>query len=241
MTLIDSFNALAWSSIPIILTLAGLEIVLSADNAVVLAVLAKQLRPALQRRALFYGIVGALVLRFLAILGAVWIIKFWFLQIIGGGYLIWLAIDHLTGAARDPAASRFATGSGASFWKVVVLIELTDLAFAVDSVLAAVGVSGNLLIIYSGAIIGLVAMRFAAVAVMQLLEVFPQLKIYAYALVAWIGVKLTLQGAHLGLLQSRALDWETSVHLSMPEFWLVTALIVTAAAVHWLRLRRARR
>ena len=239
MTLIESFHALSWGHLPIIFTLAGLEIVLSADNAVVLAVMAKQLRPELQKRALFYGIAGAFILRFLAILGAVWIIKFWFLQIIGGGYLIWLALQHLTDTShQDPNVPKYAKGGAASFWKVVVIIEFTDLAFAVDSVLAAVGVTNNMFIIYAGAVIGLVAMRFAAVAVMKLLEIFPQLKIYAYVLVAWIGLKLMFQGAHLYLVLSKDLNWEDSVHLSMPEFWTVTVLIAATAFVHWIRVSR---
>lgn len=240
MTLIESFNSLAWSSVPIILTLAGLEIVLSADNAIVLAVLAKQLRPELQKRALFYGIAGAFILRFFAILGAVWIIKFWFLQIIGGAYLIWLAVDHLTDASdhHDQKQPKVPTGGMASFWKVVIIIELTDLAFAVDSVLAAVGVTTNMVIIYAGAIIGLVAMRFAAVAVMKLLEIFPQLKIYAYVLVAWIGLKLMFQGAHLYLMTRHDLHWEEAIHLSIPEFWTVTFLIAITGFLHWLRISR---
>ncbi|MDR1191189.1 MAG: hypothetical protein LBK60_05930 [Verrucomicrobiales bacterium] len=234
MTLIDSLHTLTWSAAPVILTLAGLEIILSADNAVVLAVLAKQLKPELQRRALFYGIAGAFVLRFLAILGAVWIIKLWYLQIIGGGYLIWLAVNHLTAAGHhDPTVPKFA-GGGAGFWKTVVIIELTDLAFAVDSVLAAVAVTDNIFVIYSGAIIGLVAMRFAAVAVMKLLEKFAQLKIYAYVLVAWIGLKLMFQGVHLGLA-ARHHPWAETVHLTIPEFWILTALIVVTACVHWYR------
>ncbi|MDR2463364.1 MAG: hypothetical protein LBD30_06255 [Verrucomicrobiales bacterium] len=238
MTLIDSFNSLTWSAAPVILTLAGLEIILSADNAVVLAVLAKQLKPELQRRALFYGITGAFVLRFIAIFGAVWIIKFWFLQILGGGYLIWLAVNHLTDASHhDPTVPKSVNGSGVNFWKVVVIIELTDLAFAVDSVLAAVGVTNNILIIYSGAIIGLVAMRFAAVAVLKLLEKFPPLKIYAYVLVAWIGLKLMFQGIHLYLV-SHNFEYADVVHLTIPEFWTVTGLITLVAVVHWLRVSK---
>jgi len=240
MTLTESLYALTWSHLPLILMLAALEIILSADNAVVLAVLAKRLPPGQQKRALFYGIAGAFILRFIAILGAVWIIKFWFLQIIGGAYLLWLAIQHLSDPRRQDATAtpKYLPAVAASFWKVIALIELTDLAFAVDSVLAAVAVTNNLLIIYAGAIIGLIAMRFAAVAVMGLLEKFPPLKIYAYILVAWIGLKLTLQGAHQYLVIREDLDWENIIHLSLPEFWLVTTLIAATAFIHWLRVSR---
>lgn len=123
------------------------------------------------------------------------------------------------------------------------MIELTDLAFAVDSVLAALGVvedpSRQLWIIYAGAVIGLVAMRFAAIGVLKLLERFPQLGLCAYVLVGWIGLKLALQGTHLKLQQFPATaDWVESVHLSVPVFWMVMFLIMGCAAVHWWRQGR---
>jgi YkoY family integral membrane protein len=220
------------TDVPTILTLAGLEIVLSADNAIVLAALAQGLPQHQQKRALFYGIVGAFVLRFIAIFSAAWIIKFWFLQIIGGGYLVWLALNHLTGGAEDSSCSKKLNTR--NFWGVVLAIELTDLAFAVDSVLAAVGIipleqlHEKIWVVYTGAIIGLVAMRFAAVAVLGLLKKFPALIIYAYVLVSWIGVKLILQGCHTKGMGE-------SLHLSVPVFWIVMGLIMGCGLLHWLR------
>jgi YkoY family integral membrane protein len=223
------------TDIPTIITLVGLEIVLSADNAIVLAALAQGLPQSQQKRALFYGIVGAFVLRFLAILSAAWIIKFWFLQIIGGGYLIWLGLNHLTGGEVESAECKKLKTR--NFWGVVVAIELTDLAFAVDSVLAAVGIipldklHDKIWVVYTGAIIGLVAMRFAAVAVLTLLKKFPALIIYAYALVTWIGLKLILQGCHTKGLGE-------SLHLSVPVFWMVMGLIMGCGLLHWFRSQR---
>jgi len=210
-----------------ILTLAGLEIILSGDNAVVLAALAQVLPEREQKRALFYGILGAFILRFLAILSAKWIIRFWFLQVGGGAYLIWLAIRHLIGRQeKGPSSPR--RGFARGFWGVVLVIELTDLAFAVDSVLAAVAMSPKIWVIYSGAMIGLVAMRFAATAVLAVLKKFPQLTAYAYALVGWIGLKLVFQGLH-GQAVGKYLQ------MSAVEFWVVTVLIMLTAVVHGLR------
>ncbi|MDD5261551.1 MAG: hypothetical protein PHD76_06840 [Methylacidiphilales bacterium] len=214
-----------WVDLPTILTLAGLEVVLSADNAVVLAALAQTLRPDLQKRALFYGLLGAFILRFLAILCAKWIIQFWFLQVAGGAYLIWLAAAHIMGPAKkkgEPKAGNF------GFWGVVVAIELTDMAFAADSVLAAVGMSTKLWVIYIGAMSGLIAMRFAAVVILGLLKRFPALVVYAYVLVAWIGLKLVFQGC-AGRL------WNSALHFSTEQFWFVMGLIMLAALVHGLR------
>lgn len=220
------------TDIPTILTLAGLEIVLSADNAIVLAALAQGLPQHLQKKALFYGIVGAFVLRFLAILSAAWIINFWFLQVLGGLYLLWLGLNNLT--AKEGTTSSGCKTKVRSFWGVVIAIELTDLAFAVDSVLAAVGIipidqiQEKIWVVYLGAIIGLVAMRFAAVAVLNLLKKFPALITYAYVLVSWIGIKLILQGFHT---HGMGAQWHLSTHV----FWLVMGLIMLCGLIHWFR------
>lgn len=215
-----------------IATLVGLEIILSADNAIVLGALANGLPEHQRRRALFYGIMGAFILRGIAIFSAAWIIKFWFLQVLGGGYLIWLAVSHLTspGNASDDACNLSRKQRG--FWGTVLVIELTDLAFAVDSVLAAVALTNNIWIIYAGAAIGLIAMRFAAVGVLKLLAKFPELNIYAYVLVGWIGVKLCLQGIHNK-------GWFVEqVHMTHGIFWTVMFLIMGSAGLHWWRKTR---
>jgi predicted tellurium resistance membrane protein TerC len=134
------------------------------------------------------------------------------------------------------AAASHAKQKVRNFWGVVIAIELTDLAFAVDSVLAAVGIipleklDEKIWVVYAGAVIGLIAMRFAAVAVLGLLKSFPALIIYAYALVTWIGLKLILQGCHTKGLGE-------SLHLSIPVFWMVMALIMGCGFLHWLRSR----
>lgn len=80
------------------------------------------------------------------------------------------------------------------FWKTVLVIEITDIAFAVDSILAALALAGTsekkLWVVITGGILGLVLMRFAAAVFVKLLDRFPRFEIAAYLLVAVIGVKL---------------------------------------------------
>jgi YkoY family integral membrane protein len=216
----------------LIATLVGLEVILSADNAIVLGALANGLPEHQRRRALFYGIMGAFILRGLAIFSAAWIIQFWFLQVLGGGYLIWLGMSNLTSPGHGEADSAQVSRKQRGFWGTVLVIELTDLAFAVDSVLAAVALTSNMWIIYAGAVIGLIAMRFAAVGVLRLLEKFPEMNIYAYVLVSWIGVKLTLQGIYNK-------GWFVEqVHMTHGIFWTVMFLIMGSAFLHWWRKTR---
>jgi YkoY family integral membrane protein len=90
----------------------------------------------------------------------------------------------------DIAESR----TGRNFWYTVAVIELTDVAFAVDSILAAMALAGSkqdkLWVVITGGILGVILMRFAAVVFIRLLEKFPRFDLAAYLLVLVIGAKL---------------------------------------------------
>ena len=207
----------------VISTLILLEGLLSADNALVLAVLVRHLDPPLRQKALLYGLAGAFVLRFAALLSAVWIIEFWYLRGLGALYLAYIALAHFfREKTLHPSGPR---SSSTDFWKTVFLVELTDLAFAVDSVLVAVSLSEKLWVIYTGVVIGMIAMRFAAGVFIRLLDRIPVLEHVAYLLVGWISVKL-----FFGTYESfSASVWNLPLaeHLLPPWlFWTVMGVII---------------
>src|SRR5438105_1409715 len=110
--------------------LAFLEALLSIDNAIVLAMMAKPLPKALQRKALTYGLFGSVVFR-LAALGLASRLLHWSLaKVAGGAYLLFIAGRYAL-AGREAGPRRKLRGSS-DFWKTVVLIEMMDIAFAVD-------------------------------------------------------------------------------------------------------------
>ncbi|RMH54702.1 MAG: hypothetical protein D6684_09280 [Deinococcus-Thermus bacterium] len=176
-----------------------LEAVLSADNAMVLGVMVRQLPPPWRQRALFYGIAGAYVLRGLALVFAVYLIQFWWIQALGAVYLLYIAIQHFRKReskkeARLDALKTLQVVTPRQFWAIVAQIELADLAFAVDSVLVAVALSDNLWIIFAGVFIGILALRFVAVLFVGLLERYPRFERVAFAVVGLAGVKLAIGG-----------------------------------------------
>lgn len=177
--------------------LVVLEALLSADNALILAIIVRHLPKEEQKKALFYGLAGAFALRFAAILLASHILQFWWLQAIGAAYLIYLPVKHFIKHAR--AESSVQGKEGAGFWMTVIYADLADLAFAIDSVLVAVAVvntQSKIWVVYAGAFIGIVLLRFAAGWCLRLLEKYPVLDHVAYALVGWAGVKLFLASGH---------------------------------------------
>jgi YkoY family integral membrane protein len=182
--------------IVVILSLVLLEGVLSADNAIVLAVLAHSLPKAQQKKALRYGIIGAFTFRALAVILAVHLIESPWLKLVGGLYLLYLPAKYFIGKRqnggsekqKERGARRFFGLS--QFWSTVVAIELTDIVFSIDSILAAVGLSQKVWVVITGGVLGIIAMRFVAGGFLRLIELRPGLTEGAYIIVGWIGVKL---------------------------------------------------
>jgi YkoY family integral membrane protein len=158
--------------ISVILILIVLEMILSADNALILGVLVQKLPVHLRRKALFYGILGAYVLRGLALLFAALVIKLWWVQALGAAYLLYIALKHFL-KPEEAHAPPPLEATAAQFWKVVAQVELMDLAFAVDSVLVAVALSDKLWVIYTGVFLGILALRMLASLVVTLLDRYP--------------------------------------------------------------------
>ncbi|HXK59805.1 MAG TPA: TerC family protein [Acidobacteriota bacterium] len=177
----------------VISTLVVLEGLLSADNALVLAILVRHLPPKQRKKALRYGIWGAFVFRLIAILLAKELRRFWPFRLLGGLYLIYIAVSHFVRGRKTPQQVELGEASRKGFWGTVAVVELTDIAFSVDSILAAVAMSDKLWVIYLGGVLGIVTMRFVAGGFLRLLDIFPRLETAAYLLVSWIGLKLTLE------------------------------------------------
>lgn len=173
-----------------------LEGLLSADNALVLAIMVRHLPKKQQQRALLYGLAGAFAFRLVAILLAKYVLSFWWLQAAGAVYLLALPIKHFVQHHRRNEVKPV----GGGFWPTVIAVELTDIAFAIDSVLAGVTFVSNrqdkIWVVYFGAVIGIVLLRFAAGLFIRLLERYPVLDHVAYLLVGWVGVKLATLAAH---------------------------------------------
>jgi YkoY family integral membrane protein len=177
--------------------LVALEGLLSADNAMVLAVLVLGLPKAEQRKALRYGIIGAFAFRIIAILLAVYLIQITWVMLIGAAYLLWLPYTHFTGHAD--AASRRAPKQAKGWlgmsplWATVVKVELTDIVFAIDSILVAVAMSNKPWVIITGGILGVIAMRMVIGQLLTLVNRYPTLVDGAFIIIAWVGVKLLLE------------------------------------------------
>ena len=182
---------------PLLPIIVSLELVLSADNAVALASITKKLNNLdLQKKALNIGIFIALILRILVILTAQLILNFWPVKLIGGIYLISLSISKfisINGNNPYDNNQKNTNKSESSIIKVILLLSVTDLAFSIDSITAAVAISDQFLLVITGAIIGVIALRFTSGLFIKWLEVYINLEKAGYIAVGIIGIKLILQ------------------------------------------------
>jgi len=194
----------------VLIVLIVLEGLLAADNAVVMAVMVKHLPKEQQQKALLYGLVGAFIFRFAALFLITTLVNFWQIQAIGAAYLLFMSGKHIYDsrkAAQNPEETQ-EPKKQSGFWMTVMKVELADIAFAVDSILAAVAIAvtlphignfdigginaGQFAVMFLGGIIGVIMMRFAARWFVSVLERFPSLETAAFLIVGWVGVKLAV-------------------------------------------------
>ena len=182
---------------PLLPVIVSLELVLSADNAVALASITKNLNNIdLQRKALNIGIFIALLLRILVILTAQFFLNFWPVKLIGGIYLISLSISKFISLNSNDSNKDIndkSDNSKISLFRVILLLSITDLAFSIDSITAAVAISDQFLLVITGAIIGVIALRFTSGLFIKWLEVYINLEKAGYIAVGIIGLKLIIQ------------------------------------------------
>ncbi len=202
--------------------------------------------------------------RVIAICLATFLLRWTFAKLLGGVYLVYIAIRHFfpkrdknanrppTEPAKPPQdgppGSTPATASASSyfFWSTVAIIELTDIAFAIDSILAAIAlVTGSrietghphpkLWVIMTGGMLGVVMMRFAAIVFIRLLDRFPRFETSAYLLILIIGAKLLFDWALNTPDHPHTLNFHDFHRM---EFWSLWLLMLLCLLIGFIPLRR---
>ncbi|MEC1260193.1 TerC family protein [Bacillus swezeyi] len=221
-------DPVSWGLIGSLVVLEGL---LSADNALVLAVMVKHLPEKQRKKALTYGLIGAYFFRFLFIGLGMILIKFWWIKLVGAAYLAWLVIKHFFIGEGDDESNALKKDSWmvrvfGVFWATVISVELMDLAFSVDSILAAFAVSEKVWVLLIGGMLGILMMRTVAKFFLKLIDKVPELETTAFVLIGIIALKMA------GSI------W----HIEMPHSVFFIILIVAFAAtfiIHYMNKQKA--
>ena len=221
-----------WGDLATVGVLIVLEGLLSADNAMVMAVMVLGLPARQHHKALQYGLIGAFVFRIVTTLAAFWLIKVAFAKVIGGAYLLYLPYQHFWGSRgsteerREPPKAKPWLGLSA-FWATVVKVELMNLVFSIDSILAAVAMSPKMTVVMVGGILGIVAMRLVVGQLLTLIQKYPAIVDGAFIIIAWVGSKLLIEYLHA----------EGYIPVEIPQ-WLSLTVIVGIFVVSLVYARR---
>ncbi|CAD2073215.1 TerC family protein [Phocicoccus pinnipedialis] len=230
----------------VLIVLVVLEGLLAADNAVVLAVMVKHLEPKQRQKALFYGLLGAFIFRMIAVLMLVWLVQWWWVQAIGALYLLYVSISHILAFMKkdnhsaEELLEKEKNKKHSGFWMTVLKVEIADIAFAIDSILAAAAIAlalphiggdffginvGQYSVMVVGGLMGVIIMRFFANWFVKILDQKPGLEVAAFTIVGWVGIKLavlTLAHPDLGVLPE---DFPHSTVWKL-TFWSVMVIII---------------
>lgn len=185
----------------LVLGILLLEVILSFDNAAVLATMVKDLPSDQQSKALRYGILGAYLFRGIALILVEQVLAIWWLKPIGGLYLLWMCVKHFSipvtedvlEDVRDAKKSvlyQNTVGVLGVFWSTVLAVELMDIVFSIDNLFAVVAYTDNIFIVCVGVFIGILAMRYVAKYFVVLMEKYPFLEKSAFIVIGVLGLKL---------------------------------------------------
>jgi YkoY family integral membrane protein len=183
---------------------------------------------------------------------ATFLLRWRIVKLIGGGNLVWISLRHFFFKKEEPKptlddADTAAVGKPVGFWTTVALIEVTDVAFAVDSILAAIALVGNppaghvgphhpkLWVVVTGGMIGVMLMRVASAMFIRLLERFPRFETSAYLLVLTIGGKLLVDWAVNTAQEPDRANFHNS---SSPLFWAFWSIMAICVAIGFLPAKR---
>src|SRR4029450_103949 len=211
--------------------LVVLEGLLSADNALVVAIMILGLPRGEQKLALRYGLLGAFAFRIIATLLAVYLIQLAWVKLLGGLYLIYLTYQHFfeSGDAEQrsrPRPARPWLGLPA-LWGTILKVELVNIAFSIDSILVAVAMSTKTWVVLAGGLIGIVAMRVVIAQLLSIVRRYPTLVDGAFIIIALVGAKLLLEFAN-------AMEW---IHFDLPK-WMSLTLIAVTFVIAYVMARR---
>lgn len=161
-----------------------INIILSGDNAVVIALAARSLPPAQQRQAILFGSGAAVVLRIVLTVVAAKLLELSYLQIIGGVLLLWIGYQLLAGHEDEEGDSK----GGGGMMAAIRTILIADLVMSLDNVIAvAAAAGGNMVLLILGLAISIPLVIFGSTLMIKLMERFPVIVTLGAALIGWVG------------------------------------------------------
>jgi YjbE family integral membrane protein len=173
------------------------NIILSGDNAVVIALAARSLPKHQQKQAIFWGAGAAVLLRIALTIVAVKLLEFPFLKLVGGAALLWIAVKLLVPEDEDDGEVEAST----QLWGAIKTILIADLVMSTDNVIAvAAAAKGSIVLLVLGLVISIPLVVFGATLLMVLMERYPIIITLGAAVLGWTA-------GEMGVTDPAVADW----------------------------------
>jgi YjbE family integral membrane protein len=212
-----------------LLAIIVIDLVLAGDNAIVIALAARNLPKAMQKRAIVWGSVGAVVVRASLTVAVLWLLEVPGLMLAGGLLLVWIAYKLLAGNDAGPDHDH---APAKTFWAAMRTIVVADAVMGLDNVLAVAGAAhGSVLLVVAGLVISIPIVVWGSSIILRWLERFPALLYIGGAVLAWTAAKMI---ADEPLYQ----EWLAARPGVKSLLFILTVGGVLGAA--WLRNRKAK-
>ena len=216
-----------WSAL---LAIILIDLVLAGDNAIVIALAARSLPPQLQKKAIIWGTVGAIVVRSVMTIGVVWLLKIPGLMLVGGLALLWIAYKLLaddSGGSHDGPVVN-------TFWGAMKTIVIADALMGIDNVLGVAGAAhGSFDLVVLGLLISVPIVVFGSTMVLKLVERFPAIIQIGAAVLAFTAAKMVINEP----LLDPVFDPPEAIHTAAR--WAVyVASVAGVLGAGWLATRR---
>ncbi|MBE5104705.1 YjbE family putative metal transport protein [Bacillus thuringiensis] len=154
-----------------LLSIIIIDLVIAGDNAIVIGLIARNLPKKQQKKAIFLGTVGAIIIRTLATLVAVWLLKIPGLLLIGGILVLWIAFK-LVALTENPEGKNATLQN--SLWAAIRAIIIADILISLDNVLVVAGAShGNFLLLFLGLVISIPIIILGGSLFIKFVDRFP--------------------------------------------------------------------
>ena len=176
----DILTPLFWTAL---LKIIGVNIILSGDNAVVIALAARSLPPHQQKQAIFWGGGAAIVMRIVLTIFAVALLQFAWLKLLGSALLMWIGIKLLADGDEDEGTAK----SHASMFEAIKTILIADLVMSIDNVIAvAAAAKGDWVLVIIGLAISIPLIIYASTILIKVMEKYPVVITIGAALIGWV-------------------------------------------------------
>jgi YjbE family integral membrane protein len=212
-----------------LLAIIVIDLVLAGDNAIVIALAARNLPKQLQRRAIIWGSLGAVAVRSSLTVAVLWLLGVPGLMLAGGLLLVWIAYKLLAGSDNGGAGHEVAPAK--SFWAAMRTIVVADAVMGLDNVLAVAGAAhGSVLLVVTGLLISIPIVVWGSTLILHWLERFPALLYVGGAVLAWTAAKMIV---------SEPVVAQTLAHQPLLRLAIYGALIAGVLGAAALRNLRA--